>query len=124
MDVTATKILPADLRHPDSRDLIVGSIGGWLQCRNGGIRGCRWALAPTTADHRTAIVEVIHMCSTPKAKETEMRNPLGWLLTPVAELLDRSLFTVPDVDMTMAATAGSATALSTERQIPRTTKRW
>jgi hypothetical protein len=30
MDVTATEILPADLRHPDSRDVIVGSIGGWL----------------------------------------------------------------------------------------------
>jgi hypothetical protein len=33
MDVTATEILPADLRRPDSRDVTyaVGSDGGWPQ---------------------------------------------------------------------------------------------
>jgi hypothetical protein len=49
-----------------------------------------------------------------------MRNPMERLILSVAEFLDRNLIMVPDVDMTMAATAGSATALSTERQIPRT----
>jgi hypothetical protein len=53
-----------------------------------------------------------------------MRNPLGWLLSPVAEIVDRSLFTEPDVDSPMPATAGSATALSMERQISNTSGRW
>jgi len=43
-----------------------------------------------------------------------MRNPLGSLLLWVAEYLDRSLITVPDIDLPMPATAGSATALGTQ----------
>jgi hypothetical protein len=46
-----------------------------------------------------------------------MRNPLGWLVVSVAEYLDRSLIAVPDIDLPMPATAGSATALRTERRI-------
>jgi hypothetical protein len=57
------------------------------------------------------------------SKGMTMRNPMERLILSVAEFLDRNLIMVPDVDMTMAATAGSATALSTERQIPRTTQR-
>ncbi|MDT5175577.1 MAG: hypothetical protein QOG37_2828 [Mycobacterium sp.] len=37
----------------------------------------------------------------------KMRSPLGYLLLWVAERLDRSLITVPDVDSPMPATAGS-----------------
>jgi hypothetical protein len=47
-----------------------------------------------------------------------MCNPLGRLLVWAAELLDRSLIAVPDVDLPMLATAGSATALSTKRWLP------
>jgi hypothetical protein len=47
-----------------------------------------------------------------------MRNPLGWLLVSVAECLERSLITVPDIHLPAIATAGSATALSTERRVP------
>jgi hypothetical protein len=59
-----------------------------------------------------------HMSSTPNAKEMTMRNPTGWLLLSVAELLDRNLIMVPDVDLPMHAKAGPATALNMERQIP------
>jgi hypothetical protein len=50
----------------------------------------------------------------------KMRNPMGWLLFSVAELLERNLIMVPDVDLPMPAAAGSATAtaLGMERQIP------
>jgi hypothetical protein len=47
-----------------------------------------------------------------------MRNPLGWLLLGVAEYLDRSLIMVPDIDLPVPATAGSATALSTAHSSP------
>jgi hypothetical protein len=53
-----------------------------------------------------------------------MRNPMGWLLLSVAELLDRNLIMVPDVDLPMPAKAGSATALNMERQIPNNSKHW
>jgi hypothetical protein len=69
-------------------------------------------------------VETIQMASTPNAKETKMRNPMEWLMLSVAELLDRNLIMVPDVDLPMPATAGSATALSVERQIPNNSKHW
>jgi hypothetical protein len=46
----------------------------------------------------------------------KMRSPLGYLLLWVAERLDRSLITVPDVDLPMPATAGSVTALSRQRR--------
>jgi hypothetical protein len=64
------------------------------------------------------------MSSTPNAKEMTMRNPMGWLLLSVAELLDRNLIMVPDVDLPVPANAGSATALNTERQIPNNSKHW
>jgi hypothetical protein len=44
-----------------------------------------------------------------------MRNPLGRLFFLIAEYLDRSLITVPDIDLPLAATSGSATAVSTAR---------
>jgi hypothetical protein len=53
-----------------------------------------------------------------EAKEMTMCNPLGRLLVWVAELVDRSLIAVPDVDLPMPATAGSATALSRNRGMP------
>jgi hypothetical protein len=53
-----------------------------------------------------------------------MRNPLGWLLLWVAEYLDRSLIMVPDIDLPMPATVGSATALSTERLVPNNSGRF
>lgn len=49
------------------------------------------------------------------SKEMNMRNPLGRLFFLIAEYLDRSLITVPDIDLPLPATAGSATALSTAR---------
>jgi hypothetical protein len=64
------------------------------------------------------------MSSAPNVKEMKMRNPMGWLLLSVAELLERNLIMVPDVDLPMPATAGSATALSMERQIPNNSKHW
>jgi hypothetical protein len=36
-----------------------------------------------------------------------MRNPLGRLFFLIAEYLDRSLITVPDIDLPLPATAGS-----------------
>jgi hypothetical protein len=48
----------------------------------------------------------------------KMRSPLGYLLLWVAERLDRSLITVPDVDLPMPATAGSAIALSSKVRMP------
>jgi hypothetical protein len=66
------------------------------------------------------------MSSAPNVKEMKMRNPMGWLLLSVAELLERNLIMVPDVDLPMPAAAGSttATALSMERQIPNNSGRW
>jgi hypothetical protein len=64
------------------------------------------------------------MSSAPNAKEMKMRNPMGWLMLSVAELLDRNLIMVPDVDLPVPATVGSATALSMDRQIANTPKHW
>jgi hypothetical protein len=37
--------------------------------------------------------------STPETKEMDMRNPMALLVLWLAELLDRSLIEVPDVDL-------------------------
>jgi hypothetical protein len=59
----------------------------------------------------------MHMVLNARSKEMNMRNPLGWLFFLITEYLDRSLITVPDMDLPLPATAGSATAtaLSTAR---------
>ena len=58
---------------------------------------------------------IMHMVLNAGSKEMNMRNPLGRLFFLIAEYLDRSLITVPDIDSPLPATAGSATALSTAR---------
>ena len=47
-----------------------------------------------------------------------MRNPMGLLVLWLAELLDRSLIEVPDVDLQVPSPARSATALSPDVRFP------
>jgi hypothetical protein len=47
-----------------------------------------------------------------------MRNPMALLVLWIAELLDRSLIEVPDVDLQMPSPARSATALSPDVRFP------
>jgi hypothetical protein len=53
-----------------------------------------------------------------KTRKTNMRNPMGLLLLWIAELLDRSMIAVPDVELPMPSTARSTTTLGADVQFP------
>ena len=50
-------------------------------------------------------------------REMNMRNPMGQLLLWVAELLDRSMIAVPDVDLPIPSTSGHPVVLARGRLI-------
>jgi hypothetical protein len=80
--------------------------------------GTKWQYGqgkPFNFSAGTARSEVI---STPEAMDMNMRNPMGLLVLRLAELLDRSLFEVPDVDDLLGRPSLVTTGLSPHVRFP------